>query len=290
MSLFSWFTRKLKPQAPRVAAATPGQLPAHGDLEAARNGKSALPHAPASSSDQVRRGERTERRELLYTAVRDAMVRAGVLSAGYKFKVLSLDQRGAQFLVMMDLAPEYSGDMERLAEIETLIAQSAKARFDIVVPAIYWRTNPQIVVGTAVRLAATATQAPVRVPEFAAPAMPATPLVGRAAAAERQPAPVVAARPAPLVPPSSAPAAPVMPGAGPQFDPIEADEVAAFKQALAHAATRAPAVEPGVAKRSGPLLPPTPVLTGFEDTVMPGQEGRGAGGSDLSSTQYGELR
>ena len=105
MSLFSWFTRKSKPQAPAAAVAAPG---AHGKP---------LPSSPsAPSQDQVRRSERTERRELLYTAVRDAMVRAGVLSAGYKFKVLSLDQRGSQFLVMMDLAPEYGGDMGRLRQ------------------------------------------------------------------------------------------------------------------------------------------------------------------------------
>ena len=44
------------------------------------------------------------RRELLYAVVREAMVRAGVLSSSYKFKVLSLDPRGRQFLVMVDLA------------------------------------------------------------------------------------------------------------------------------------------------------------------------------------------
>src|SRR5690606_40326900 len=45
-----------------------------------------------------RNDERMQRREQLYAVVRDVMVRAGVLSAGYKFKVLSLDPRGAQFL------------------------------------------------------------------------------------------------------------------------------------------------------------------------------------------------
>lgn len=286
MSLFSWFIRKSRPQAQHAPASTPGQPPARGDttLVPARNGKP-LPPQAAQSPDQARRSERTERRELLYTAVRDSMVRAGVLSAGYKFKVLSLDQRGAQFLVMMDLAPEYGGDMARLAEIETLITQSAKTRFDIVVPAIYWRNNPLIVVGAAVRLGSTATPPQPRVPEFAAPASAA---VARPAAAAPQVAP--ATRPAPLVPPAPAPAAAATRGAGPHFDPIEADEVAAFKQALANAAAHAPAVEPGVATRSGPMLPPSPVLTGFEDTVMPGQDGRGSGGSDLSSTQYGDLR
>lgn len=271
MSLFSWFTRKSKPQAPAAAVAAPG---AHGKP---------LPSSPsAPSQDQLRRSERTERRELLYTAVRDAMVRAGVLSAGYKFKVLSLDQRGSQFLVMMDLAPEYGGDMDRLGEIETLIAQSAKTRFGIGVPAVYWRTNAQIVVGAALRQAVAGAPAQSRVPEFTAGAVAASPVVvAPRPAAARQAAP----RPTALVPPTVPEVAP----GSTRFDPIEADEVAAFKQALVNAAGRAPQapVEPGVATRSGPLLPPSPALTGFEDTVMPSQEGRSP---DLSSTQYGDLR
>ena len=237
MSLFSWFTRKSKPQAPAAAAAAPG---AHGKP---------LPSSPsAPSQDQVRRSERTERRELLYTAVRDAMVRAGVLSAGYKFKVLSLDQRGSQFLVMMDLAPEYGGDMDRLGEIETLIAQSAKTRFGIGVPAVYWRTNAQIVVGAALRQAVAGAPAQSRVPEFTAGAVAASPVVvAPRPAAARQAAP----RPTALVPPTVPEVAP----GSTRFDPIEADEVAAFKQALVNAAGRAPQapVEPGVATRSGPL-------------------------------------
>ncbi|WP_367066845.1 hypothetical protein [Oryzisolibacter sp. LB2S] len=292
MSLFSWLTRKSKPQAQRADAA-PGPLVAHDAAAAApgRNGRTAPPSASAAAADQLRRSERTGRRELLYTAVRDAMVRAGVLSAGYKFKVLSLDQRGAQFLVMVDLAPEYGSDMERLTEIEALIAQSAKTRFDIVIPAIYWRSNPQIVVGNAVRLASTGTQPQPRVAEFTAAAAAASPVIVRPAPAS-QAAPAAATRPAPLVPPPAAPAPSVPAGheRDGRFDPIEADEMAAFKQALMSAAAHAPAVEPGVATRSGPLLAPTPVLTGFEDTVMPGQDGRGSGGSDLSSTQYGDLR
>jgi hypothetical protein len=89
-----------------------------------------------------------------------------------------------------------------------------------------------------------------------------------------------------LAPPAVAPAA--APRATPRYEPIEADEVAAFKRALASAAGAASAApagaKPGVAVRSGPLLPPS-APTGFEDTEMPGAER----GQDLSSTQYGEL-
>ena len=65
----------------------------------------ALPFGAAPPPNPAnRKHERMARRELLYAVVREAMVRAGVLSSSYKFKVLSLDPRGRQFLVMVDLA------------------------------------------------------------------------------------------------------------------------------------------------------------------------------------------
>lgn len=264
-----------------------------------------------------RKNERMERRELLYTVVRDAMVRAGVLSASYKFKVLSLDQRGRQFLVMMDLAREYGGETVRLSEIEALIAQTAKTRYDILVTAVYWRINDHVAVGIPQKgvapqgaslqgtpplarrpLPAAAAPAPVATP-VAAPVRPAAPVPVAAApapAALRPPvaAPVRAPVAAPAAP-VSAPAAPLAPAAAPRaaprYEPIEADEVAAFKRALATAAgsaaaAPAAAAKPGVPVRSGPLLPPSSQSTGFEDTEMPGSD---SPAPDLSSTQYGEL-
>jgi len=67
-----------------------------------------------------------ERRELLYGVVRNAMIRAGILSASYKFKVLSLDPRGREFVVMMDLASECVAHPGRLSGIEALISEAAK--------------------------------------------------------------------------------------------------------------------------------------------------------------------
>ena len=66
---------------------------------------------------------------------------AGVLSASYKFKVLSLDSRGANYLIMMDLSSQAADEVARLSEIESLIAQNAKARFEILVSAVYWRLS-----------------------------------------------------------------------------------------------------------------------------------------------------
>ena len=313
MSLFSWFSRKPAPPKPRAAQEASALLNADATvpLQMGRLGKpQAEPQPPEHAAN--RKNERMERRELLYTVVRDAMVRAGVLSASYKFKVLSLDQRGRQFLVMMDLAREYGGETVRLSEIEALVAQTAKARYDILVTAVYWRINDHVAVGIPQKgvspqaAAAQAAQAPARrpipAPVAAAPAPAVRPVpppandIGMATMPLRRPQSVATA-PTPLLP-ASGPAAPVARSApatpaarpAPRYEPIEADEVAAFKRALANAAgTTAPgaaaASRPGVAVRSGPILPPSAAATGFEDTVMPGADGS----PDLSSTQYGEL-
>ncbi|MBV7544384.1 hypothetical protein [Acidovorax sp. sic0104] len=331
MSLFSWFSRKPAPPKPRPVAEPSGLLNADATvpLSPGRQGKPLLDPQPADHAAN-RKNERMERRELLYTVVRDAMVRAGVLSASYKFKVLSLDQRGRQFLVMMDLAREYGGETVRLSEIEALIAQTAKTRYDILVTAVYWRINDHVAVGIPQKGVAplgaslqaapapgarrpapviTSTQPPLPAPTLArgagavpvapaaatstAPAVPPAAAPVQAAVAAPRPAaptlPAQATAPAPLLPAAPAPVA----RTSPRFEPIEADEVAAFKRALANAAgagTAAPAAtaaaaRPGVPVRSGPLLPPSH-HTGFEDTEMPGSD---SPAPDLSSTQYGEL-
>ena len=317
MSLFSWFSRKPAPPKakPRSAGAEPSGLlnaDATVPLAPGRPGQPLLQPVPPEHAAN-RKNERMERRELLYTVVRDAMVRAGVLSASYKFKVLSLDQRGRQFLVMMDLAREYGGETARLSEIEALIAQTAKTRYDILVTAVYWRINDHVAVGLPQKgitpttvPSAVAPQGVVRKPVPApAPAAPApvaasaSSLLFPAEPAARFPTtptalgrtPSGTTAPAPLLPASNTGPAPLAPASAPaRFEPIEADEVAAFKRALADAAGRAPvapaaAARPGVAVRSGPLLPPSH-STDFADTEMPGSDGQSTA---LSTTQYGEL-
>ena len=317
MSLFSWFSRKPAPPKakPRSAWAEPSGLlnaDATVPLAPGRPGQPLLQPVPPEHAAN-RKNERMERRELLYTVVRDAMVRAGVRSASYKFKVLSLDQRGRQFLVMMDLAREYGGETARLSEIEALIAQTAKTRYDILVTAVYWRINDHVAVGlpqkgitpTPVPSAAApqgVVRKPVPAPVPAAPApvaAPASSLLFPAEPAARFPTtptalgrtPSGTTAPAPLLPASNTGPAPLAPASAPaRFEPIEADEVAAFKRALADAAGRAPvapaaAARPGVAVRSGPLLPPSH-STDFADTEMPGSDGQSTA---LSTTQYGEL-
>lgn len=191
--------------------------------------------APGSAAN--RKGERLERREMLYAVVREAMIRAGVLSSTYKFKVLSLDSRGRQYLIMMDMARQYAGETSRLAEIEGLIAQHAKARHDILVTAVYWRINEHVTAGLS-RVNTPSTVTPIRPP--------------------------VAHKP----PETSQPAAP----AKPPYEPLHPEEVAAFKQALASVAAPGPLSAPGEIVKSGrrnPTPPPTFDDTEFDDRPSP---------------------
>jgi hypothetical protein len=267
MSLLRWFSSKKK-------------SPAHGHAHSlpASSGLSRLDstrpvHAPrhgATAQPANRKQERMARRELLYAVVRESMVRAGVLTSSYKFKVLSLDTRGRQFLVMVDLAQGASRETARLAEIEALIAQSAKARYDILVTAVYWRMNEHVAVGEP---AHSPHQAHYR---------PAT------------------SRPMPLEA-SSQPAAlsehvsqPAELRAAPQYDPLHPDEVAAFRKAL-DAGVRGAADVDAKSRGEKALAAAHPhkaaqsytLLTGFEDTEMADDA---APGEHLSATQYGALR
>ena len=216
--------------------------------------------APVGRSSQ--KSHRHAKRELLYAAVREAMIRAGVLSASYKFKVLSLDPRGEQFMVMMDVSQDFSGQAERLAEIEVMIAQGAKSRYNIRVTAVYWRMNEMVSVGRA-SSGAHAISRPA--PLVAHPVQAADGALAAQAAA--LPAAAAALKPAPA-----------------RYEPIQADEVAAFKQALAAASAQGSGSPDAHAPRSGPRS--YTLLTGFEDTEMPDAP---ALVPALSATQYGDL-
>ncbi len=143
MSLINWLSQK-------SAAKSPANITAE---------EAATSQPPVGAQDsrppQGRRAERVERREQLYAVVRHAMSSAGVLSASYKFKVLSLDSRGASFLVMMDMVSQAAEDPQRMAEIEAVIAHNAKSRFEIVVAAVYWRLSDYVAAGLSNRQAPT---------------------------------------------------------------------------------------------------------------------------------------
>jgi hypothetical protein len=185
----------------------------------------------------------------LYTAVREAMTRCGVLASSDKFKVLSLDQAGNQFLVMMDVPCTLAQQPEKLADIETMVSLTAKARFEIEVTAVYWRSD-------------TRGAAPVANPN------PSGSDTGRVSPTS----------------PAAAALSTSKPPAARRYEPIQDDEVAAFKLALASAAASNPSTTDATGKtRSGPHS--YTLLTGFEDTEMPESTALPA----LSNTQYGDL-
>lgn len=240
MSFFNWFSAKSRQS--KAAA-----------REEKKRGSAASSPRQAPEAEEIgdgRKVKRHARREQLYVAIREAMTRAGVLSASYKFKVLSLDSRGNEFLVMMDLKA-FGGSPELLGDIEALIVQNARARFEITVPAVYWRIDEAVAVGKPGSASQTTAQTP---------ALPV-----RGAVAE-----------APLVKGEAS---------APRYEPIQADEVVAFKQALMAASAQGPGgvAEYSAKTRSGPHS--YTLLTGFEDTEMASS----AVSPVLSSTQYGDL-
>lgn len=255
MSFFSWFSGK----------SSRDRTFADNDRAGLTRDERTRPVAGARAKASVKtvaeqgdgqKSKRHAKRELLYVAVREAMIRAGVLSASYKFKVLSLDPRGDQFMVMMDLAQEFGRQTERLAEIEVMIAQNAKSRYNIRVTAVYWRMNEMVSIGR---------------PKPSASAR-GSELPGAGAAAVLPPSPAV---PVPAV--ATAPV-------GAHYEPILADEVAAFRQALAAASASGTSVVAERASMNRGASPSYTLLTGFEDTEMPPEAAPA-----LSTTQYGDL-
>lgn len=247
MSLFSWLSQSKPAKAAEGAGAPRAEAP-----------KGA---APAADPGQ-RKSERMARRELLYSVVRESMARAGVLSSSYKFKVLSLDAAGRQFLVMVDLASSEKAEADLLSDIEQVIAQRAKTRHELTVSAVYWRRNDQVGVG-APKIAAARSQVRAAQPA-AGPSQPAE----------------LASEPAPLLQSSQPSGA----AAGSGVDPIQDDELEALRAALAN----------GLGPRAEAAPPPTPAKprggggsrsSGFPDTqVRDDTRSR-----TLSSTQAGDL-
>ena len=250
MSLFNWFTGKSPRSAQGVDSS--GLRDSRGRSPESRERSPASPASQRAEPEVKGRGSRKAkrhaRRELLYVAIREAMTRAGVLASSYKFKVLSLDQGGDEFLVMMNVAPALGRQPDKLAETEALIAHTAKARFQIFVTSVYWRID-------------AAVQSMPRKHPTTDPASLAGAIV----------APAIAANVAPVKP---------MPA---RYEAIQADEVAAFKQALA-AASSSPQAAADVTGKARAASSYT-LLTGFEDTEMPESVAAPA----LSTTQYGDL-
>lgn len=247
MSLFSWLSQSKSAKGADGAGASRAEAP-----------KAA---APAADPGQ-RKSERMARRELLYSVVRESMARAGVLSSSYKFKVLSLDAAGRQFLVMVDLASSEKAEADLLSDIEQVIAQRAKTRHELTVSAVYWRRNDQVGVG-APKIAAARSQVRAAQPA-AGPSQPAE----------------LASEPAPLLQSSGG-----APAAAGGVDPIQDDELEALRAALANGlggrAEAAPTPAPAKPRHGAGSR-----ASGFADTEVRGSDERSR---TLSSTQAGDL-
>lgn len=255
MSLFNWVLKKRGKAA--VGAASENHqrgLVGAAASQPATDRPGTDPEQAPTNQVASRKAERLQRRELLYSVVRDTMIRAGLLAASYRFKVLSLDAHGRRHLIMMDLANGVALDSVRFAEIEAVLAQAAKAQHGILVTAVYWRVNEPVTVGQS-----RTSMGPIAKKFNAKPDQPAP------RASDMTPDAAVARSPEN------------------RFDPIQEDEVAAFKRALASGTTDA-----GV-----PTRPPVPgqrqsaVVEEFEVTqiINPSEASL-----PMSITQYGDLR
>jgi hypothetical protein len=218
MSIFNWFSRH-----PQTKAA-----PEEQNRPVASQKKSAA----FQESDGDQRSDHSKarhlRRDQVFVAIREAMTRTGILSTNYKFKVLSEDTQGKDFLVMMSLVTTAGEPFPDLTEMEASIMDSAKVRYDIVVSAVYWRIT---------EVAAAAKFVP-----------PPTAAV-RAAAQ-----PVHPAHPTQPAKPKSA------------HETIEAGEVLAFQQALLAASAQSEPSEKGPRRKPQPRAPNR--MRDFQDTEM----------------------
>ena len=104
---------------------------------------------PSTARQEARAGSRDQdngaaQQEKFYQVVRDSMVRAGVLSSGYKFKALPRDRMGTSFLVMIDLAPNYPHDSAQLRAIEAQMGHHARLVLGVEKVAVYWRLDESL--------------------------------------------------------------------------------------------------------------------------------------------------
>lgn len=100
--------------------------------------------APGAHAGSLRQ-QRAVRREQLFALVRENMIRMGVLSSHYKFKVLTLDPGGEQFIVMVDWQPGAQGadpvfEKQFEAGLQHLLVERLQG---FKVKAVYWRGHAE---------------------------------------------------------------------------------------------------------------------------------------------------
>lgn len=134
----SWFSRFF-PSSPPPPAADATRQPAP-ERRRRPSGQPGLGSDAALNPAHVRRrSDRAVRRELLHSVVREALVGLDILSMYYKFKVLSVDAEGTQFLILIDLSTDVRQDTHAMHEMESAIIARALNQRQLHVNAVYWR-------------------------------------------------------------------------------------------------------------------------------------------------------
>jgi hypothetical protein len=178
-----------------------------GDTPSSASGAKAAPPGKAGPQASGLRQQRGARREQLFALVRENMIRMGVLSSHYKFKVLTLDPAGEQFIVMVDWQPGALGadpafEKQFEAGLQHLLVERQQG---FKVKAVYWRGHVESAVPASLPPAraarpALAAPAPHREEHVSDDELKALQAALRQAGASPQAAP--ARRPSPAVPPA----------------------------------------------------------------------------------------
>jgi hypothetical protein len=253
MSLFDWFKPK-KPAPTPISSGLPSDgltapvLPSH-PVHPAHATQTTLTDATLGGRSEVR-AQRQTRREQMYAVVRSTMLRHEVLAARYKFKVLSLDNHGRQFLIMVDLSPEQPLTVAQQTQVEEHMRTSALRAHQLLVKSVYWRVVPASSAGAAIATPPIQQQNKAAAPNSATPSASVSEAIQTSVS--RQPRIT-----------------------RPVYDPIDPAEVLAFKQAVAAAQ----------AKPAATATPAAPD-SAFPDTLVLDPEDNTAA---LSRTQYGDL-
>ena len=90
------------------------------------------------------------RREMMFEVVRDVMNTMAVTAGAYRFKVMPMDRRGHAYIVLVDLSTHFISDgknaQRELQRLGRLIETTADTRFHLLVPGVYWRIDPNLMI------------------------------------------------------------------------------------------------------------------------------------------------
>lgn len=99
--------------------------------------------APKKEAANQQKQQRSAQREQLSQLVQESMLRAGIVGTAYKFKALSLDTHGEQFLVLFDLEGQgidtQHSHLNRIGENLKILVQARAPSLHV--KQVYWHVN-----------------------------------------------------------------------------------------------------------------------------------------------------